>query len=128
MRLKENSYQSDSRSTARHIGHFILTIAVTILPLCLGAVFCRLYRVHPERFAAICNEDGLVENLQFLFFFATGVLGLLLMVRFWRAADKLNALAYGLFGLLCVFIAMEEISWGQRIFGFSTPETLTGNI
>ncbi|MFC1462588.1 hypothetical protein ACFLQU_03175 [Verrucomicrobiota bacterium] len=41
---------------------------------------------------------------------------------FRRGKDNLNALAYALFGLLCIFIAMEEISWGQRILDFNTPD------
>ncbi|HWB56161.1 MAG TPA: hypothetical protein VG479_04405 [Gaiellaceae bacterium] len=41
-----------------------------------------------------------------------------------RQERRALALAYVLFGLLCFFIAGEEIAWGQRLFGFGTPERL----
>ena len=98
------------------------------LPACFGAAFYRLYHCAPKRFCSVCNEDAIVENMQFAFFFAAGALALWLAVKFWQGTDKLNAPAYGLFGLLCIFIAMEEISWGQRIIGFETPDALGNNI
>lgn len=101
---------------------------ITVLPLCFGVVFWRLYHADPKAFVALCNEDALVENLQFFFFFATGLMGIWLADRFRRAKDGLNALAYAFFGLLCVFIAMEEISWGQRVFDFGTPDAFKSNI
>ncbi|MCK5850201.1 MAG: hypothetical protein KAH23_04740 [Kiritimatiellae bacterium] len=106
----------------------ILTILwmtfVTILPILLAAIFYHLYKTNIKTFINICNEDNLVENLQFAFFFVAALGGILLSIRFWRAKDMGNALPYTLFALLCLFIAMEEISWGQRIFDIETPESM----
>jgi len=45
-------------------------------------------------------------------------------LRLVRAQDALFAFLYGCFLCGLIFIVGEEISWGQRIFGFSTPEAL----
>ena len=97
---------------------------VTILPILMGVLFYNLYKTNSKTFINICNEDNLVENLQFAFFFATAISGILLSIRFWRSRDIGNALPYTLFALLCAFIAMEEISWGQRIFDIETPDAI----
>lgn len=111
---------STQHKALRTVGQIVLGV----LPLCFGVVFFHLYRGNPKAFMALCEEDALVENMQFLFFLAAGVLAVRLAVKFWSATDKLVAVAYGMFGLLCVFIAMEEISWGQRLIGFETPDAI----
>lgn len=98
--------------------------AVALLPVFLGAVFYRMYDRAPTVFASLCKEDHLVENLQFLLFLAAGISAVWLSTRFWRNGDRFIAAAYALFGAFCILIAMEEISWGQRILDFKTPEGL----
>ena len=75
----------------------------------------------------IIREDGLVENIGTLGFFAASVC---FFIAFWQARKQpdryslLKQLAFlGLAGLFFVIVG-EEISWGQRIFDFATPEGL----
>jgi hypothetical protein len=42
----------------------------------------------------------------------------------WRADRRALAAVYGLAALVSLFIAGEEISWGQRVLGFATPAGL----
>ena len=70
---------------------------------------------------SLLREDYWVENLTALWFFLAGVL------LFATAASERNPFricVYVLGGIAMTFAAGEEISWGQRIFGFSTPDLL----
>lgn len=72
------------------------------------------------RFESWTREDGPIENLQALFYGLGSVAFLLAASR-----DRRNAWKW-LFGIGLFLCAGEEISWGQRIIGFSTPSELNG--
>jgi len=79
--------------------------------------FFKFLNIYP----ALYMEDHLLENMTAIFFFAASIL---LIVKFFHPG------MYYRWWLLFVaalffFIAMEEISWGQRIIGWSTPETFS---
>jgi len=63
-------------------------------------------------------EDGPLEWLQFFEYFFSSIFGILI---FWKSKNKksLNAFIWLFLSALCFFIAAEEISWGERITGFS---------
>jgi len=67
-------------------------------------------------------EDGFFEDMTFVFLFASGVL---MVFRYLQKRKEVKFPA-NLFPLVIaagfIFIAGEEISWGQRIFGLETPE------
>lgn len=76
---------------------------------------------------SLIREDGLIENVGTLGFLVASIC---FFIAFWRARQSperyslLKQLAFlGLAGLF-FFIVGEEISWGQRIFDFATPEGL----
>ena len=83
---------------------------------------------NPDFFSThIAQEDGLIESLTAIFLFAAG------MVLIWRAR-QLRALGRNvqagltwLYAALYVFVAGEEISWGQRIFGWASGEYFLEN-
>ncbi len=86
----------------------------TLLIGCLAAV-------DPLLYGDLTREDELVEDASAVLFLLSGVL------LFGTAlAERKLALrcVYVLGGVLMVFVAGEEISWGQRIFGFATPDFL----
>lgn len=62
-------------------------------------------------------EDGIFEWLTALFFFLTSVL------FFCMFFYKRNIIVF-FFGLIFLIGSGEEISWGQRLFNFETPETI----
>ena len=47
-----------------------------------------------------------------------------LSIALWRQGQRPLGLLYGLASLAMVFVAGEEISWGQRIFGWPVPGLL----
>ena len=97
--------------------------ALFLLPL-VGAPLVVASRVDKSLFLAITDEDRLLEWLQFFGFAAASVLAALCAVRLRARGRGWLALAYLVFAIGCFGIAGEEIAWGQRIFGFGTPEAL----
>ncbi len=72
-------------------------------------------------FFRIIREDNLFENLQFIFYILAAFLSFLLTIRSFKNKSKLTTIYFSFFTLVLLFIAGEEISWGQRIFNISSP-------
>lgn len=91
-----------------------LAIAILIVTL---ASYC-IYLFLPDSvISQLGEEDGLFEYLTAFFFLGASIFfGLMLRHR-------LNIFYLGLAVLFFIGFG-EEISWGQRIFGFGTPESL----
>lgn len=69
------------------------------------------------------EEDGFAETIQVFAYLAALVLTLRLVPRLGRAgAPRAVVLLYGLLALGLVFMIGEELSWGQRLVGWGTPE------
>ncbi|MBI4346382.1 MAG: hypothetical protein HY553_05980 [Elusimicrobia bacterium] len=90
------------------------------LPAVIVALYAGLAFLSPERLHALAEEDGWIEWLTFALFGAASA------GFFSEARAHKGAAAWGLAGvaLLCFAVAGEEISWGQRIFGFVPSEPL----
>lgn len=86
--------------------HFVALLAV-------GAALA-LARIDPDAYRALVQEDRPVEWWTAVVFAAAGVVGALKAIRERRVFD-------GLVALFCLFVAGEEISWGQRLIGFTPP-------
>jgi hypothetical protein len=108
-----------SRSTLMHENTKLL-FAVMGGVLALAGLAVVVQFADSLRFESWTREDGPIENLQALLY-ATGGLFFLVVGFRHRRNPWAWLLAVGL--LLC---AGEEISWGQRIFGFGTPSGLDG--
>lgn len=73
------------------------------------------------------TENYPVELLTFFGLFFGGILSILLAIRAYKRGENLYlVLFYTLVGLGFVFVGMEEISWGQTFFQFTTPDFLVG--
>lgn len=72
------------------------------------------------------KEDGWIENLTAIVLFASGIL---LLIRLWlgRASGWVFVTVTGLACLAFLFVAGEEISWGQRIFDRESSEFFQDN-
>ena len=69
-------------------------------------------------FDLLKKEDGPLEWLQFSEFFVSFLIGLSI---FYKSKKKrsINSLIWLFFSIFCFLIAAEEISWGERITGFT---------
>ena len=92
------------------------------LCLCLNVFFfSSLLAADPETFHALSREDHWVENLTVIWFLLAS---LLLFVTALVEQSIFRRCVYILVGMVLVFVSGEELSWGQRIFGFATPDLL----
>ena len=69
-------------------------------------------------FDLLKKEDGPLEWLQFSQFFISSIMGLFI---FYMSKKKrsMNSLIWLCFSIFCFLISAEEISWGERITGFT---------
>jgi len=72
------------------------------------------------------KEDGFFECLDFIFCLISALIFLAIFFNI-KITQKRNNYFYLILGFLFLFGAAEEISWGQRIFGWPTPEFLKHN-
>ena len=63
-------------------------------------------------------EDGPLEWLQFAEYFISSLFGILIFFKS-KKRKSINSFIWLIFSAFCFFIAAEEISWGERIIGFS---------
>ena len=84
-------------------------------------LFGVLVIANPQLYNALTWEDQPVEYLTAVWYLSAGVL------FFVVAGFEPRGVARGIYllaGIALVFIAGEEISWGQRIIGYATPDYL----
>ncbi len=90
--------------------------------VCAGAVVAAA--LGEDAYHLYTGEDGICETLQVAFF----ALALFEAFRAWRrlaaAGRRIDASLYLVAIAGFVFLIGEEVSWGQRFLGWSTPEEL----
>ena len=95
------------------------------LAIILGLFVYGLVLLHQdqEAFLVWIREDGLVEWLTFAVLLITSAFSFIMSYAFSRSEPESGAKRVWLFlGFLFLFGAMEEISWGQRVFGIESPQ------
>jgi hypothetical protein len=75
-------------------------------------------------YTEITYEDRLVEYIGSLFLLVAGLVLCLKAVNQLKKQNRLPGSFIMFVGLIFIIAAFEEISWGQRIIGFDTPEKL----
>ena len=95
--------------------------------LCLNfLLFDYLLVVDRDLYSMLTREDSYVEYTGCFLLFLTG--GLLFLTGSLRPNKKKEAIVpqwlYLIFACAFIWAVGEEISWGQRLFGFETPEFL----
>jgi hypothetical protein len=112
----------DAIEASRH--HPYLTTAI-LAAIPFAVAILALQTSDEAHRAWFAEEDNVAENLQFAFLLvATWAAGSVSRAR-WRRGEPLVALAYAAFAAGAFFVAGEEISWGQRLFGIATPEAVS---
>ena len=64
------------------------------------------------------KEDGILESLQFLQYFISSLLGFFIFYKI-KKKKSLNSIIWLVLSSACFFMAAEEISWAERLTGFS---------
>lgn len=78
----------------------------------------------PDVFVWITAEDSLVEWSEFVMIFASSLIFAGLSLSLFRNHQVMLGCLSLLVAVGSLFVAGEEISWGQRVFGWNTPEGL----
>jgi hypothetical protein len=94
---------------------FIFPLVFTTLAVCAKVWWPNLY-------VPAIQEDTILEYAQAVAYIGAGIVAVSVSVAFWRSSLAPNALLYAALACALFFVAAEEISWGQRIFHFATPE------
>lgn len=100
-----------------------LAEALFILPVA-GGLLVAATRVNGTLFRFVTAEDRLLEWSQFAGYVAGLGFALAAALALFKQDRRRVAVWYGLVALGCFFVAGEEINWGERIFGFETPESV----
>lgn len=96
---------------------------LVIVPWLVSAALIILSVADRQLYLWLLKEDRPLEWTQFGLFVAAGVLFFRASAAF-KNADRLLATACLVIALGLAVVAGEEISWGQRLLGFGTPEAL----
>ncbi len=103
-----------------------LSLSIIILYCAVCGFFITLILIDYDYQESIVKEDGYMEWMEVIFYGVASALFLYLCLKLVPKSDfpRLGKIFYIGFFLLFFIIMMEEISWGQRIFNFETPEDL----
>jgi hypothetical protein len=82
-------------------------------------LFVAMYSVDRRAYAWLLDEDGLVENLTVVFLVLAAVVA---AATAWRKRPGERRWFYVAVAALCLLGALDEVSWGQRILGYESPE------
>lgn len=91
---------------------------VLLFPIAAVLFFIVLRSRFRSTYGHIVREDSVIEDLQCAFYFIAGWIAWRAARDFRKTRSPFLALAFLLFSLASFFVSLEEISWGQRIFGF----------
>lgn len=97
---------------------------VFLLPFAGGAFLVLVSLLDRSFVRSLLDEDSLIEWGTSLAILATGVLAAVVGRSLWREGLRAQAVAYGFLALVSVLAAGEDISWGQRVLGLETPESV----
>lgn len=102
------------------VDRWLTAVAGNILVMAPLAYAAGLHVLAPDHYYAAVQEDAYVEWGSFWAFFLAAVVFIRVGVRQRRNGRRLPWFAFGL-SVFCLFVAMEEISWGQRLIGYRPP-------
>lgn len=96
------------------------------IPTALIVLFV-LFRLQVQdlrRYGQMFAEGSVAEWLTFVIFMVGSPIALACGKASWRRRERLRAGHHLLYGLGCLVVALEEMSWGQMVFNWPTPELL----
>ena len=100
-----------------------LIVVLPILIVLFGCVTALLGKTTYNWFVA---EDGVAETAQVIAFGFSAVASFVLGYRLNAAGGRWLGVLFLLGGFSLLWVVGEELSWGQRVMGVATPESLQG--
>ncbi|HYD49064.1 MAG TPA: hypothetical protein VEB21_11985 [Terriglobales bacterium] len=91
-------------------------------PLLVVGLYLAVFPLAPDLFARwLQGELGMIE-LATALLFLTASISAIRLARLEATLPRYCRVLYGLFGMLALFVALEEISYGQHLAGWISPE------
>ena len=92
----------------------------------LGCVVLLKLSVHDiYRYKRLLGEGGILEYLQALILFTSAWVSWLISKDLWKHLGmRYHGVIYGVIAFGMLFVGLEEIAWGQVLFGWKTPENI----
>ena len=87
-----------------------------------------LYGPENRVYTDLVGEDGIVEYATSAFYFGAGWLAVLAARGLLRRDERLLGVLWAGLAVALVIVSLEEISWGQRLFGVPTPALFEANV
>lgn len=94
--------------------------SLTLFPI-LALAFYVIYRQNLALYLDLLVEDRLVEWLTLSGFALAGISALIVAMLAARNVKR-SGWFFVVLGIFCIFVALEEISYGQRLLSIATPE------
>ena len=95
---------------------FFLMGCVVLLKLSIQDIY---------RYKRLLGEGGILEYLQALILFTSAWVSWLIARDLWKRLEmRYHGLIYAMISLGMLFVGLEEIAWGQVLFGWKTPENI----
>lgn len=95
---------------------------LSVLPIFFMAFVGYVRFFLPEGYYVwMIREDGPVENAEAAAYLFTSIIAVVMVRRFKKNGEKTHAALYLVFSICTLLMFLEEISWGQRIFGIESP-------
>ena len=103
----------------------IYFIVLSPLGIIIFSLFVNAMPMTRSFSAWMLSENGPVELLTFVSLFAAGLIGCKIVWEAMKNKRKIFVIGfYAVFSSGLLFVAMEEVSWGQWIFGFEPPSAI----
>ena len=103
---------------------WLLPAALLVPPF--GAALLAAASRSDGAYRLLVKEDGVVEWAQVFFYVTVIALAAVTLRDLWRR-ERTTAIAVAGLAFLALLSVGEELSWGQRIVGFETPEIAAAN-
>ncbi len=103
-------------------------ILIFLFPIISYLLFLILMKKDEGLFIEIIKEDSILEYIQFFLYLLSGIFTIRIVKRLVELKEsKFKIIAFSILAIFFFFIAFEEISWGQRILNFETPDSVASN-
>ena len=107
-----------------------IEIRSIIFMLFISVILLFLFLFQPTIFNILSKEDNIIEWGSAILLFASCFISILAFIKIkdTLSNSKMNKVSLALLGLVFFTIAMEEVSWFQRVLEIETPEIFGNNI
>lgn len=105
-----------------YLSRHALRRAVLSFSVILIVFFLLIRLAFSGTYQKLIQEDSFIEYSQSIAFMLSSILGFSIMVRFFRSGLTFHGILYLAFSLAMIFVSLEEVSWGQRLFYLPLPD------